>query len=47
MTWEQVQDWELPGTTPKKPYGYPLAVEAEAGVVRPAVFVVGEPLRLP
>lgn len=30
VTWEQVEDFNLPGTEPKKPYGYPLAVEAEA-----------------
>ncbi len=37
VTWEQVQQYDLPGTTPKKPYGYPLAVEAEAlppGILR-------------
>ena len=30
VTWGQVEDWDLPGTKPKKPYGFPLAVEAEA-----------------
>ena len=30
VTWEQVQIMDLPGTNPKKPYGYPMAVEAEA-----------------
>ncbi len=30
VTWEQVQQYDLPGTTPKKNYGFPLAVEAEA-----------------
>lgn len=30
VTWEQVQAYDLPGTNPKKAYGYPLAVEAEA-----------------
>lgn len=30
VTWEQVLDMDLPGGNPKKNYGYPLAVEAEA-----------------
>lgn len=30
VTWDQVVDLDLPGTTPKKPYGHPIAVEAEA-----------------
>jgi hypothetical protein len=30
VTWDQVEEFDLPGTAPKKPYGYPLAVEAEA-----------------
>ena len=30
VTWEQVVAGNLPGTKPKKAYGYPLAVEAEA-----------------
>lgn len=30
VTWDQVIEWDLPGTPPKKPYGYPIAVEAEA-----------------
>ncbi len=30
VTWDQVLEHDLPGTTPKKAYGYPLAVEAEA-----------------
>ncbi len=30
VTWQQVLDYDLPGTAPKKRYGYPLAVEAEA-----------------
>jgi hypothetical protein len=30
VTWAQVERLDLPGTTPKKEYGYPLAVEAEA-----------------
>lgn len=30
VTWDQVEQFDLPGTTPKKEYGYPLAVEAEA-----------------
>lgn len=30
VTWQQVLDLDLPGTKPKKPYGYPIAVEAEA-----------------
>jgi hypothetical protein len=30
VTWQQVVDLDLPGTTPKKDYGFPLAVEAEA-----------------
>jgi len=37
VSWEQVEQFDLPGTTPKKEYGYPLAVEAEAmppGVLR-------------
>lgn len=40
VTWEQVEAMNLPGTTPKKAYGYPLAVEAEAippGVLRDLV----------
>lgn len=37
VTWDQVEMYDLPGTTPKKPYGFPLAVEAEAlppGILR-------------
>ena len=30
VTWDQVLDLDLPGTTPKRSYGFPLAVEAEA-----------------
>lgn len=30
VTWEQVEEFDLPGTKPKKQYGFPLAVEAEA-----------------
>lgn len=32
VTWDQVQQYDLErtGTAPKKPYGYPLAIEAEA-----------------
>lgn len=30
ITWEQVEEFDLPGTSPKKKYGYDLAVEAEA-----------------
>lgn len=30
VTWQQAVDLDLPGTPPKKKYGYPLAVEAEA-----------------
>jgi hypothetical protein len=30
VTWEQVVDLDLPGTPPKKEYGFELAVEAEA-----------------
>lgn len=30
VTWAQVQQYDLPGTKPKRPYGYDLAVEAEA-----------------
>jgi hypothetical protein len=30
VTWAQVQELDLPGTRPKKSYGFPLAVEAEA-----------------
>jgi hypothetical protein len=30
VTWDQVAEMGLPGTSPKKGYGYPLAVEAEA-----------------
>lgn len=30
VRWDQIQMWDLPGTTPKKAYGYPIAVEAEA-----------------
>ena len=30
VTWQQVVDLDLPGTTPKKNYAYPLSVEAEA-----------------
>lgn len=37
VTWEQVERHDLPGTPPKKTYGFPLAVEAEAlppGILR-------------
>lgn len=37
VTWDQVETYDLPGTKPKKEYGYPRAVEAEAlppGIVR-------------
>lgn len=30
VTWSQATEWSLPGTPPKKDYGFPLAVEAEA-----------------
>ncbi len=30
VTWDQVEELDLPGTTPKKSYGFPMAVEAEA-----------------
>lgn len=30
VTWEQATELDLPGTPPKKHYGHPLAVEAEA-----------------
>jgi hypothetical protein len=30
VTWEQVEELDLPGTPPKKSYAFPLAVEAEA-----------------
>ncbi len=30
VTWEQVEELDLPGTRPKKNYGFPRAVEAEA-----------------
>jgi hypothetical protein len=30
VTWAQVEELDLPGTRPKKKYGFPLAVEAEA-----------------
>jgi len=30
VTWEQVEAFDLPGTKPKKAYGYPYSVEAEA-----------------
>jgi hypothetical protein len=30
VTWDQVEEYALPGTTPKKQYGYPISVEAEA-----------------
>lgn len=30
VTWTQAQSLDLPGTKPKKPYGFALAVEAEA-----------------
>jgi hypothetical protein len=30
VTWDQVVDLDLPGGAPKRDYGYPLAVEAEA-----------------
>lgn len=30
VTWDQVEEYDLPGTPPKKPYGYPMAVETEA-----------------
>lgn len=30
VSWEQVEELDLPGSPPKEPYGFPLAVEAEA-----------------
>ncbi|CAN5814233.1 hypothetical protein BH23ACT4_BH23ACT4_03670 [soil metagenome] len=30
LTWDQIRAGDLPGSPPKKDYGYPLAVEAEA-----------------
>lgn len=30
VCWDQVDELGLPGTPPKKPYGFPMAVEAEA-----------------
>jgi hypothetical protein len=30
VTWAQVEEYDLPGLPPKKPYGYPKSVEAEA-----------------
>jgi hypothetical protein len=30
VTWDQVEQYDLPGTTPKKHYGYQASVEAEA-----------------
>lgn len=30
VTWDHVEEHDLPGTKPKKSYGFPLAVEAEA-----------------
>lgn len=30
VTWAQILELDLPGTPPKKSYGYPIAVEAEA-----------------
>lgn len=30
VTWDQIEAGDLPGSVPKKAYGYPLAVEAEA-----------------
>lgn len=30
VTWDQVVEHDLPGTSPKKAYGFPVAVEAEA-----------------
>jgi hypothetical protein len=30
VTWDQVEQYDLPGGTPKKSYGFPMAVEAEA-----------------
>ena len=30
VTWDQVAEMDLPGTKPKKDYGFPLSVEAEA-----------------
>ena len=30
VTWDQIELLDLPGTTPKKEYGFPTAVEAEA-----------------
>lgn len=37
VTWEQAEHYDLPGTKPKRDYGFPLAVEAEAlppGILR-------------
>jgi hypothetical protein len=40
VTWDQITAMDLPGTNPKKSYGFPIAVEAEAlppGVLRSIV----------
>jgi hypothetical protein len=30
VTWDQIVEFDLPGTTPKREYGFPISVEAEA-----------------
>ncbi len=45
VTWEQVEALDLPGTKPKRPYGFPLAVEAEALPPRMLVDIVDSAIR--
>jgi len=42
VNWDQVEACDLPGTKPKKLYGYPLAVEAEALPPQQLVSIVDE-----
>lgn len=42
VTWNQIEAGKLPGTQPKKAYGYPLAVEAEALPPKTLRQVVGD-----
>jgi hypothetical protein len=46
VTWDQVDDLGLPGGTPKKQYGFPLAVEAEALPPRMLVDLVDEAISM-
>jgi hypothetical protein len=45
VTWEQVEELGLPGTPPKRDYGYPLAVEAEAMPPNDLRHLVDEAIR--